>query len=153
MSAPVGLGDDTVDDDRPRGAVFWVAAGVGWVVMAFGVWGLFDNEGNTKPALLVRWVLGTLLVHDLLIVPVVIAVGALVGWLLPPRWRGPVRGALALSALAVLFSYPLWRGFGRRPGDPSALPLDYADSLLVVLAVIWVGAAAVLVARWGRARR
>ncbi len=114
-----------------------MAAGVGWLVMAFGVW-VYDNEGNTKPALLVRWVLGTLLVHDLLVVPIVIAVGALVGWLLHLVHEGRSEARSRSRRWSCSSATRCGGDFGRRPGDPSALPLDYANSVLVVLAVIWV---------------
>jgi hypothetical protein len=52
-----------------------------------------------------------------------------------------------MSALVVLFAYPLLRGFGERPTNPSALPGDYPAATAAVVASIWAVAAVVVLVR------
>lgn len=123
------------------GASFWVGLAVGWAVMGYGVWGVLDESDLTRPPDLALWVVGAAIAHDALLAPVVAVVGVALAAVLP-RWvRGPVRAALAVSGVVVLFAYPALRGFGRRQGNPSILPLDYQRNVLLVLAVVWVVAA------------
>lgn len=139
-------------DGREHGAVFWVAVAVGWAVMAFGVVGVLDSVWlGDRPFELAAWVLGGLVVHDVLLAPLVTALGWLLAARLPAWLRGPVRAALVLTGVTLLFSYPLLRGFGRRDVNPTILPLDYGRNVVVILAAVWVGALAV--ALWRRSRR
>jgi hypothetical protein len=67
------------------------------------------------------------------------------------RWRpavaGPIRAALAVSAILLVFALPLVAGLGRRPTNSSALPLPYVRSLLLLLGGVWLVAAGVIVVR------
>lgn len=67
--------------------------------------------------------------------------------LLPRRLRAPILAGLGASAVVLLVSWPLLGGSGRRRDNPTILPRDYTTSVLVVLAVIWVAAAAWFVLR------
>jgi hypothetical protein len=134
-------------DRRPSRIGFWIGLVIGGAVIVYGVRGALDGLGPGNPTRLAIWVIGLDLAHDLILAPAVVIVGLLLGRLLPDRLRGPVRTAAALSGLVVLFSWPLIRAFGRRPGNSSTLPLDYAHSVLIVLAAIWLIAAAVVAVR------
>ena len=153
MSTPGGSTKVTEHDRRPARVGFWIGLAVGGAVMVYGVRGALDGLGTGNPTKLAVWVVGLDLAHDLVLAPVVVVVGLLLGRLLPVRQRGPVRTAAALSGLVVLFSWPLLRAYGRRPGNSSTLPLNYAHSVLIVLGGIWLVAAAVVAVRWGRDRR
>ena len=67
--------------------------------------------------------------------------------------RTPIRIAMALSALAIAFTWPLVRRYGARDSLPSLLPRDYGKSLVVVLVVIWVATGLFVAARAATARR
>jgi hypothetical protein len=130
-----GLGEPP----RPTyGRGFWLALAAGGLAMAFGVWGLLEHAGATMPAAWARWLAATLLAHDLLVAPALLAVGWLVGRL-PDRWRAPVRAGLLVSATVVLVTLPAFLGDGRetQPGNTSLLPNRYGRSLAVVLALVW----------------
>jgi uncharacterized membrane protein YgdD (TMEM256/DUF423 family) len=119
---------------------------VGAAFGAVGVVSLLNEAHDTHPAVVVRWVVGLAVVHDLLLVPVVLLVGAAVH-----RWarRAWLAGALLVSGPVVLVTWPLVRGYGRQAGNPSILPRNYAQGLAVVLVVTWLGALTVgLVLRW-----
>jgi len=130
-----------------HGPTFWVGLAIGGAIMAFGVHGIFDELGGDNPTKLAFWVVGLDLVHDLVLAPVLVLGGLAVGALLGPHLRGPIRAALALTGLVVLFSVPLITAWGRRPGNPSTLPLNYAQSVIVVVTGIWLVTAGVLLAR------
>jgi hypothetical protein len=136
-----------------RSRWFWPALVAGWGLIAVGVIGMFAQRHRTEPFQLVRYVIGFLVVHDLVVAPVVIAGGWVVSRCVPPPVRGPLRGALALSALIVAFSWPLLRRYGEHATNDSALPLDYGRTVPIVLAVVWVAAAAVAARRIITARR
>jgi hypothetical protein len=141
----------------PRGypKVFWPALAVGLAIIAVGVRGLLlnaDSQMATKPVgWLVLFVSGNL-VHDFVLVPVVLVVGAVVSRL-PSAGaiRRPLQFALICSAMTLLFVYPFARGYGRNPASPSVLPQDYVQGTAVVIAFVW--AAALLWSLWLFQRR
>ena len=137
--------------DRSR--CFWPALGVGWALIALGLVGMVSERDRTRPLLLARYVIGFLLVHDVAVVPLVLLAAWLVSRFVPMVARGPVRGALAMSALVVAFAWPLLWRFGERPTNDSALPLRYGRTVPVVIAIVWMVAAAAVVGRLISARR
>lgn len=147
MTTPVAA------DEGPRTRWFWVGLAVGWALMAYGIWGALANADRTEPIQLAAYVIGAAVLHDAIVVPVVVAVGWLASRWLPPAARGPVRGALALSAILVVFAYPLVRRLGAHPTNSSALPLHYGPNLALVLGVVWIVTVVLVVARFRRQRR
>ena len=139
--------------NEERSRWFWPALAAGWALIAVGIVGMFSQRDRTTPFQLVRYVIGFLLVHDLIVAPVVIGVGWLVTRFVPAVARGPLRAALALSALVVAFSWPLLRRYGEHATNDSALPLDYRRTVPAVLAVVWLVALGVLAARVVSVRR
>ncbi|HEU4481359.1 MAG TPA: hypothetical protein VFS18_05690 [Actinomycetota bacterium] len=142
------MGDET-DRRVTYGRGFWAGVAIGGAIMAFGVLGLFHDAERTHPEQWVRWFLGAALVHDLLLAPVVFGAGRLVR-----RWGTPVKNGVVASGVLVLIAYPLVRGFGRNPANPSILPSNYAIDLLVLLAVVWAAVGVVMLSerfRRGRA--
>src|SRR3954447_11416377 len=139
--------------NEERSRWFWPALAAGWGLIGVGVVGMFSQRDRTTPFQLVRYVIGFLLVHDLVVAPLVIGGGWLVTRFVPTVARGPLRAALALSALVVAFSWPLLRRYGEHATNDSALPLDYSRTVPAVLAVVWLVALAVLAARVVSARR
>ena len=142
---------DLPDTTSRRGLLVGLA--VGLPVMAFGVWGVFVDADRTHPAELARWVVGSALATDLLVVPAVIAVGA-VAWRVTPRaWWPTVRAALVVTGSLALVAWPFVQGYGDDPANPSLLPRDYAAGLAIAVGVVWALAAAHLAWRWAAARR
>jgi hypothetical protein len=115
----------------------------GGLVMAWGVAGLLRHATSTVPLSWLRWLLGVLLAHDLLLAPALLVVGLLVRRT-PAPWRPPLRAALIVSGTLALVSLPLLLGYGRaaQPGNRSVLPGNYPLNLAAVLAVVWATAAA-----------
>jgi hypothetical protein len=130
---------------RSRGA--WVGVAAGWGLIAIGVRGVLHDADATEPTDLLRWVGGLLLLHDLLLVPIVVAAGYLVGRLAPRVTVIPLQLALSTSAIVIALGWPLVRGYGERSANPSLLPLAYRRNVVVLLAIIWTVTAATVVVR------
>ncbi|MFE6616574.1 hypothetical protein [Amycolatopsis sp. NPDC057786] len=93
------------------------------------------------------WLVGGPLAHDLLIAPLVGAVGFALSRFLPERWKTPVKTGAVLSGVLTLLAIPLlWRPFGgaRNPGLHDA---DTVTGLLVTLAAVWLGVLVAALAR------
>ena len=135
-----------------RGLGFWLGLAVGWPVMGFGLAGLLGEAADTHPGDLARWFLSGAVVHDGLAAPVVCGIGWLLARGVPRAVRAPVAAGLVVSGVVVLYSWPFLRGYGLRPDNPSALPLDYGAGLAVVLASVWVVCGALAVRGWRRPR-
>jgi len=139
-----------VTTSTPNRRSFWVCLALGWLVMGYGVWGLLDNASRTNPDQWIRWFTGSLIAHDLVVAPVTFAVGALVVGRIPLRFRPPFQGGLIASAIIVLATWPLVRGYGLRADNPSALPNNYLAGLALVLAVVWSAVAIIAMRSWRR---
>ncbi|MGH2705661.1 MAG: hypothetical protein ACRDJ4_11365 [Actinomycetota bacterium] len=122
---------------RTGGTLFWVAASVGWSVMAYGVYGVIRDAAATRPSSFAAWFVGSALVHDLLIAPAVLAAGAAIVRWVPARDRSMIQATLLISGAAALFAIPFVLRLGGAPGNPSALPRDYGAGLALILVVVW----------------
>ena len=123
---------------------------VGVVVMAYAiVGGLTDPDVN--PLKQGTFLVAVLVAHDAILLPIAIAVGALLTRFAPTRHRGILRAALIVSAIVSAVALPLVLGRGRRPDIPSALPLNYPRGLLIVLGAIWTVVVGVI--GWQERRR
>jgi hypothetical protein len=120
--------------------------------MAVGAWWALTERPDTHPFELARWVVASDLAHDLLVAPVVVAVGWLAGRLLPRPLRAPVRWAMATTAILCLVAWPYVRGYGRNPTVPSLLDRNYATGLAAYVGAVWAAAAAWAVVASLRAR-
>jgi hypothetical protein len=121
--------------------VFWVSAAVGAAIVGFGLRGLLVNEPRGAASAL-RWLVGSALVVDLIVIPAL----TLIGWVarrMVPTWTWPVvRAALIVSGVLVLFALPLVTDQGGTPGNPTVRPRNYVEGLAVALAWTWAIAAA-----------
>lgn len=128
---------------RP-GVLFWVSAVAGWAIIAVGLRGIFQNSLDTRPANLAKFVVGGALLHDLVFAPLVLIAAVILAKVVPGRARATVQGALLVSGVLALFSYPLVRAYGLAANNPTSLPHNYATNLAVVLGLVW-GAATLIV--------
>lgn len=136
-----------VETDRRLGLRFWVTTAIGWTIIAFGVRGLLQHRLETRPANLALFVALSALLHDLILAPVVLAVGVIVSRLPRGKPKAYIQTALVMSGIVALFAYPAVRGYGHSlPNTPGYLPHNYTADLGLVVAGIWVcvGAAYVI---------
>jgi len=130
----------------------WVLGGVGLAAIGYAVAGAATDTG-IDPVGHLTFLATVLIGHDLILMPAAIGVGALVARYAPAWARGPAHAALYASAVLTFVALPFVIGAGRRPDDPSALPLHYGRGLLLVLAAVWVVAAVAAAHGRRRARR
>jgi hypothetical protein len=138
---------ESTHDDPPRSRLFIPAFVVGWAIIWYGATRALGNRVDSNPTALVQHVIAFDLFHDLVIAPAVVLIGWLLGKILPPVARGPVRAAAAMTAIILVFAYPSFRRWGVRPTNSSTLPLPYARNIVIVLAVVWTAAMFVIVWR------
>lgn len=125
---------------RPKAGgqpLFWVAAALGWAVMAYGVRGLFQHAGRTNPPVFAKWFLGSALVHDLAVAPLVFLIAVTVVRRVPARFRSLVQAGLVVTGLVMIATFPIVAKFGERPDNPTLLPNNYVVGLALVLGGVW----------------
>jgi hypothetical protein len=127
-----------------------IAAGV--LVMGYAVVGAL-TDADVRPFGVLLFLVGVLVWHDVLLMPIVLAVGLLVGRFVPVCARAAVRVAALCSLAVLVVAAPLVLGVGRVAGDPSVLPRPYGWGLVLVLALLWASTVGVVVARRARRRR
>jgi hypothetical protein len=149
---PVGGVVTAPVDERP-GRGFWVALTLGTPIMVYGAYGLVHQTGWPRSFAVARWLGAGLLLHDLVLVPIVVALVWAVGRT-APRWLClPVRAGVLGTALIVAVAWPALRGYGNRPDNPTVHPLDYGSAVLTVLAILWAIVAAWSAVAWMRQAR
>ena len=129
---------DTSGTDAHDGPGRWIGLALGLPVIAWGIHGLLAESRRTHPAELGRWIVGSALVHDAVVLPVVLLVAVVARRLVPAVAWPPVRWALASSGVLVLVSWPFVRGYGRRSSNPSLLPRDYGTGVLIAIGGVWL---------------
>jgi hypothetical protein len=142
--APIPPDADPIDR-----RVFWPSLVLGAAMAAWGVRYLLVRDvplgGFTA------WFLGALALHDLVLAPLVFAIGVGVGRVVGRRIRGAMQAGLIVAGGVLLYAVPALVGDGQDARDPSRLPTDYPLALAAVVAVIGV-ATGVAAARARRSR-
>ncbi|MEU8120642.1 hypothetical protein AB0C21_18190 [Spirillospora sp. NPDC049024] len=119
------------------------AYAVGLALIAYGLRGIVTDVPVTRWA---KWFAGAAVLHDAVLVPAVLAAGALTG-LVPAGHRRIVRAALVVGACVTAVAIPVVLAYGRRADEPSRLPLPYGRNLAIVLGAIAAAAICALVVR------
>jgi hypothetical protein len=129
----------TVSGPGGYGPGFWAAVVVGVVVAAVGVRTYLDVYADTgRRVALAVWIVGSDIAHDVLVVPVTIAIGVVVHRRVPAHLRPAVRfGGIASGTVLLLAWRPLVHS-GAAKHNATVQPLDYPTATLTVLAVVWV---------------
>ena len=113
-------------------ALRWAVGAVGGAVMLLGAVLLASRQVG-RPLDVVWWTAGAIALHDGVVAPVVLGIGALI----PPGVRPRVRGALVVGACLTAVALPVLVRPGR-PANPSVLPLDYGRNLAIALGAVVV---------------
>jgi len=119
-----------------------VAAGL------YGVWSLRAVEWADWPSLL-AYLVGGVVLHDVVLAPVVVGIGVLAARLAPAAWRAPMVVGLVVWGGLTVMAVPVLGRFGALSDNPTLLDRSYVASWAVgtVLVVLAVAAAGVLRAR------
>ena len=124
-----------------RGVSFWLALLIGWGLILIGTRDYVATHGTTDAIRVATWVVGGNIVHDAFVVPIALLVGSVLTRFTPEPSRTPIRAGLIGSACVLLVAIPVLGGYGRKPANPSVLPLDYDTAVLWSLGLVWALAA------------
>ncbi len=119
------------------GRGFWIGLALGTPVMLYGAVEMVQQVGWPRAFNVATWLGGGLLLHDLVLVPVVLALVWLVGRFAPAVVRTPLQTGILGSGLVLAVAWPALRGYGDRPDNATVHPLDYGSAVLTVLALLW----------------
>lgn len=144
---------DPVSDHPRPGPFAWTVIVAGWIVMAVAVRGAVRDDRLGGIETWAPWIVGAALVHDLVVLPLVVAVGWVLARLVPLPWRVPLRTALVVAAVVSLAVWPIAQRWGARADNPSILPLPVARNLAVLCAALVLAALGVGAVRAWRDRR
>ncbi len=155
---PGGTGTGAVENSRTDrsenpGPLMWASLVLGWAVIIFALHGMISNSSGSNPPALFRILIGLNLVNDLLIAPVLVVAAVLCRRLLPRWLLVPVDVGLIITAVVVLYSYPLIGSWGKtQRAGASRLPWNYAHNVALVLVLIWAACALGALWSWIRTR-
>jgi hypothetical protein len=138
------------DDDIPGGRAFWLTNAIGMGIVAFGLWGLLGHADQTRPWNWLKFVGGSVVLHDALWAPAVGLASLVLVRVVPARIRPILQGTLVVTVAVLLVATPVLTGRGRIPNNPSILPGDYGPDTLKVLAAVWLGGLVVGALAWRR---
>lgn len=125
-------------------------AGVAAIV--FGLRGVLTGGMVTDWPVTAAWLVGGVLLHDLLLVPVVAVAGWVLSRVVPAAVRPVVLGGLVVAGLVTVVALPALLDRGDA-SNPSSTPLDYPRNLALVLLAVALGTAALALVRWRRLSR
>jgi hypothetical protein len=136
------------DVEHGYGVQFWITTAIGFAIMGLGAWQYLDATPDfARRFNFVAFLLGSDVLHDFVLAPVVCAIGWLVARFVPGRVRAPIQFGLMASGILLLLALPGLRRTGATTNNPSIQPLNYATATLTVLAVVWAIASVWLAAR------
>jgi hypothetical protein len=128
---------------------------IGAVGVAGIVWGagLLRDDGLDRLQSTALWLVGVVVLHDVVLAPLVVALGVVAVKVLP-RHRAIAAVGFLIWATVTLAVANVLSGLGGRPGMDSLLNRPYVSAWLVLtgLAVVGVVVTAALRARLRRAR-
>jgi hypothetical protein len=132
----------------------WSLGVLGVPAIGYGILRILDQSRYTHPSKLILWLIGALLVHDAIIAPVVICIGAVLTRLVPGRARAYLQGALIAAGLvSVVAAVEIYRQGKTASPALALLRQHYLANLLILLALIAAVSAAGYAVSVQRCRR
>ncbi len=121
--------------------------GAGGCAVTWGLW-LLADQSRSDLLSAGAWFVVPAVLSDLVLLPAVALVGAVLTHHLEPWLRLPAQVALAVIGILTFIALPFLTGIGRQAGNPSLLNRNYPLGLAVyVLAILLVAGC------WATARR
>jgi uncharacterized membrane protein YidH (DUF202 family) len=114
----------------------WLLGGLGILLLAYGIWRIFQFSAATQPRQLGIWLAAALVLHDGILSWLVVGVGWLLARFVPGRARGYLQGALITGGLVTLVAIPLIYRRGKSQPGQALLERDYLANLLIIFACI-----------------
>ena len=116
-----------------------VLAVVGVGVGTYGIFQLVTQIPRQTLVLLALWLLGALIIHDGLLSPAVIGVGAALRRYVPDRGRRYLQFGLIMAAMVTVIAVPMIYRANTQPPAKALLLQNFGINLTVLLAAIGGG--------------
>ena len=116
-----------------------VLAVVGVGVGTYGIFQLLTQLPRQTLVLLALWLIGALIIHDGLLSPAVIGVGAALRRYVPDRGRRYLQFGLIMAAMITVIAVPMIYRAHTQPPAKALLLQDFGINLTVLLAAIGGG--------------
>ena len=116
-----------------------VLAVVGVGVGTYGIFQLLTQLPWQTLVLLALWLIGALIIHDGLLSPAVIGVGAALRRYVPDRGRRYLQFGLIMAAMVTVIAVPMIYRANTQPPAKALLLQDFGINLTVLLAAIGGG--------------
>jgi hypothetical protein len=116
-----------------------ILAVVGVGVGAYGLFQLLSQLPRQTLVLLALWLIAALIIHDGLLSPAVVAVGAALRRYVPDRGRRYLQFGLIMAAMVTVIAVPLIYRANTQPPAKALLLQDFGINLTVLLAAIGGG--------------
>jgi hypothetical protein len=113
-----------------------VLGAIGLLGISWGAWTIFRRTDISKPGQLAEWLIGTLILHDGVLVPATLVLGFVLTVAIPARARRYLQGGLISIGLVASISLVLIHREGDQQESLSLLRQDYTAHLLVLVAII-----------------
>jgi len=125
-----------------------VAIGSGVVLAAYGAVRLLADVPGSSLLRLAVWLVGALVISDLIISPLVVAIGVVLRRWLPDRGRRYVQAFLIMAAMITVVAAPMIYLQGSAPPEKALLNQDFRVNLAILLGL----AAMISLLGYGRER-
>ncbi|MEO9325216.1 hypothetical protein ABFT23_17115 [Nocardioides sp. C4-1] len=125
---------------------------VGVVVGVYGAWLVLSRQDSRQLGSLARYLVGGIVLNDVVIATVALLAGVAVVRLLPRAARAPVVVGGVVLASTTLLAVPVLLSYGRKPDNPTLLDRDFVGGWWVFAGVVVVATAVAVVVRLRRAR-
>lgn len=112
--------------------------GGGTAMIGFGAVSLWQVGPQNLLATL-PWLVGGVVLHDAVLVPLVLLLAVTGASLLPPWLRAPVGGGLLVLGAVTLLAIPVLGRFGAKADNPTLLDRSYLAGWLVLATLVAVG--------------
>jgi hypothetical protein len=116
-----------------------ILAVVGIGLATYGISQLLTQIPRQTLVLLALWLIGALIIHDVLLAPAVIGVGAALRLYVPDRGRRYLQFALIMAAIVTVIAVPMIYRAHTQPPAKALLLQDFGINLTVLLAAIGCG--------------
>jgi hypothetical protein len=116
-----------------------VLGAVGIGLATYGISQLLTQISRQTLVLLALWLIGALIIHDVLLSPAVVGVGAALRRYVPDRGRRYLQFALIMAAIVTVIAVPMIYRAHTQPPAKALLLQDFGINLTVLLAAIGCG--------------
>jgi hypothetical protein len=114
-----------------------IAIGAAGILLGlFGLFRLFTEIPGADLIMLALWLVAAVAIHDGLLSPIVVGVGAAISRFVPPRGRRYLQGGLIVAASVIVIALPLIHRQNTQPTSKGILQQNFGGNLTVLLGII-----------------